>query len=35
MERSRFTEQQIIDILKEHEAGDSVGDLCRNSPEFF
>jgi putative transposase len=29
MKRSRFTEDQIISILKEHEAGVSVGDLCR------
>ena len=29
MKRSRFTEDQIIGILKEHEAGVSVADLCR------
>jgi transposase-like protein len=29
MRRSRFTEDQIIGILKEHEAGISVSDLCR------
>ena len=29
MKRSRFTEDQIIGILKEHEAGISVADLCR------
>jgi putative transposase len=28
-ERSRFSEEQIIGILKEHEAGVSVADLCR------
>ncbi|MGX1168681.1 transposase-like protein [Bradyrhizobium sp. USDA 372] len=27
--RSRFSEEQIIGILKEHEAGVSVADLCR------
>jgi putative transposase len=30
MKRSRFTEEQIIGILKEHKAGVSVADLCRN-----
>lgn len=29
MKRSRFPEEQIIGILKEHEAGVSVADLCR------
>lgn len=29
MKRNRFTEEQIISILKEHEAGVPVSDLCR------
>ncbi len=29
MKRSRFSAEQIIGILKEHEAGVSVADLCR------
>ena len=29
MKRSRFTEEQIIGILKEHQAGLSAADLCR------
>lgn len=29
MKRSRFTEEQIIGILKEHQAGRSAADLCR------
>jgi len=29
MKRKRFTEEQIIGILKEHEAGSRTADLCR------
>src|SRR3569623_2644495 len=29
MRRSRFTEEQIIKVLKEHAAGLSASDLCR------
>ncbi len=29
MKRSRFSEEQIIGILKEHQAGFSATDLCR------
>jgi putative transposase len=29
MKRTRFTEEQIIGILKEQEAGVPVADLCR------
>ena len=29
MRRSRFSEEQIIGILKEHQAGRGVAELCR------
>ena len=29
MKRSRFTEEQIIKVLKEHELGAKTADLCR------
>jgi hypothetical protein len=29
MRKSKFTEAQIIKVLKQHSAGLSAGDLCR------
>jgi putative transposase len=29
MKRSRFTQEQIIGVLKEHQAGSTAADLCR------
>jgi putative transposase len=29
MKRSRFSEEQVIGVLKEHEAGVAVAELCR------
>ncbi len=30
MKRKRFSEEQIIAIRREHEAGVATADLCRN-----
>ena len=29
MKRSKYTEEQIIGILREHEAGTKTAELCR------
>jgi len=29
MKKARFNEEQIISVLKEHEAGMATGELCR------
>ena len=29
MKRTRFTEEQIIGVLREHEAGAATADVCR------
>ena len=29
MKKSRFSEEQIIAVLKEHQAGIAVADICR------
>ena len=30
MKKSKFTESQIVQALKEHEAGKNVDDICRH-----
>ena len=30
MKRSKFSETQIVSMLKEHEAGMKVSEICRN-----
>lgn len=35
MKRERYTEGQIVSILKEHEAGASVPDLARRHGEAY
>lgn len=34
MKRKRFTEEQIIGVLKEAAAGAKTLDLCRSSPDL-
>ncbi len=34
MKRTRFTEEQIIGILREHEAGAATSDVCRKHGKY-
>jgi putative transposase len=35
MKRARFTKEQIIAVLKEHEAGAKTADLARSDATFY
>ena len=35
MKKTKFTESQIIGILKEQEAGKSVADICCSQGTFY
>lgn len=39
MKRTKFTDSQIIDLLKSQEQGKKVGDICRehgiSQPKFY
>jgi hypothetical protein len=35
VKKSRFSEEQIIAMLRQHEAGMKVGDLCRRSNQSY
>jgi hypothetical protein len=35
MKRSRFTEEQVIAVLREHMAGEKAADLCRKADRYL